>query len=238
MIEQHGGQAVLFPTLIIQALPKTPQIIAYLKNLSRYQWLIFISVNAVNFAQQANNGKIDNFKQVNIAVIGKATDQALRNIGLTADWVPETGFNSVALLARPFLQAIEGQHFLIIRGQGGRETLANTLKQRGATVDYLEVYQRIIPKIYDDTLVVALLKQKKLNAITITSGETLINLMTLLTRRISASLLLAIPLIVISKRIKAIAIKLGFKHVLVSSSPTDRAIINTVTTACNGEDSG
>ncbi len=238
LIEQEGGEAVIFPTLAIKALSNSNAIISQLEKLSGYDWLIFISANAVNFAQQANKGKTSCFKPVKIAAIGKATAKALENIGLAVDLTPDTGFNSEALLLMPELQSIEGQKVLIVRGQGGRETLAKTLEQRGATVHYLEVYKRSQPKTNDDTVIINLLKQKKLNAITITSGDALNNLMSLLAGRIIAPLILGVPLIVISTRIKEIAVEIGFKHVLVSASPADIAIIKTVTTVCNGEDCG
>lgn len=238
LIEQQGGEAIIFPTLVIKALNNTDAIIAQFENLSDYHWLIFISANAVNFSQRANKGKKDYFERVKIAAIGKATAKALENRGLIVDLIPDTGFNSEALLLMPELQSMDGKNILIVRGQGGRETLAKTLQQRGAKVSYLEVYKRCLPKANDDTIVIKLLKQRKLNAITITSGDALNNLMSLLAGRIIASLILEIPLIVISTRIKEIAVKIGFKHVLVSASPADIAMIKTVTTVCNGEDCG
>ena len=238
LIEQQGGEAIIFPTLVIETLNNTETIVTQFENLSDYHWLIFISANAVNFSQQANKDKKDYFKCVKIAAIGKATAKALENIRLTVDLIPDTGFNSESLLLMPELQSIEGQKILIIRGQGGRETLAKTLQQRGAKVNYLEVYKRCLPKKNNDCVVIKLLKQKKLNAITITSGDALNNLMSLLAGRIMTSLILETPLIVISTRIKEIAVKIGFKHVLVSAGPADIAIIKTVTTVCNGEDCG
>jgi len=238
LITQQGGQAIIFPTIMIESLNNLSTIKKSFKNIAHYQWLVFISVNAVNFAYQINDGKIDIFKHAKIVAIGKATTNALKNIGLTVELAPETGFTSEALLSMQSLQAIKGQRFLIIRGQGGREILANKLKQRGAKVDYLEVYKRVKPNPTNKAIVIGLLKQKKLDAITITSAEALNNLMALLMGRIIASLLLEIPLIVISNRIKDMALEIGFKHVLVSASPADTAIIKTVTTVCNGEDSG
>lgn len=236
LIEQQGGMAINFPALEILPFANTLQIKARLEQLASYQWLIFISANAVNFALQANNGKIDSFMRCKIAAVGKATAKTLHNAGLNADLVPKTGFNSETLLAMPALQNIQGQKCLIVRGLGGREMLADALKARGAKVDYLEVYKRVMPKA-DNSAIIKLLKKRQLDAITITSGEALHNLVAMLGDEIK-EMLFATPLIVISDRIRKMAQETGFKWVLVSASPSDTAIIETVTTVCNGEDSG
>jgi uroporphyrinogen-III synthase len=224
LIEQHGGLAVEFP--VLEILPvKNSTVKEQLKNLKSYQWLIFISANAVNFAVTANNGKIDTFAQTKIAAVGKATAKALENAGLAVDLVPETGFNSEALLESPALKQVQNQKVLIVRGIGGRETLANELKKRGAVVDYCEVYQRQIPQI-DTIPVVELLKKQHINGVIITSIEALQNLLIMLETH--KSLLFHVPLIVISERIKQAAQAIGFKNIVISSSPDDAAIFNTI----------
>jgi uroporphyrinogen-III synthase len=76
-----------------------------------------------------------------------------------------------------------------------------------------------------------------LNAVSITSGEALQNLL-LMIDAVSASSLKKLPLIVVSDRIKELAQQLGFEQVLVSLQPTDAAILQTLTTLSNGENSG
>jgi uroporphyrinogen-III synthase len=234
LIEQHGGQAIAFPTLEILPTKNLHALKQQLENLKTYQWLIFISANAVNFAVQANSGKIQDFKLLKIAAVGKATAKTLESVGLSVDVVPETGFNSEALLTLPALQNLQNQRLLIVRGVGGRETLADELKKRGATVDYLEVYQRSIPNADDKTArVQALLEQQQLEIITITSGDALQNLVTMLSSHID--LLIHVTLVVVSERIKQIAQSIGFKNIVVSSSPDDMAILNTMIMLINGE---
>ena len=240
LIEEQGGIAVRFPAMEIVAREDSASIIAVLENLGEYQWVIFISANAVNFALKANSGKIG-YKisplkkggQGGFVAIGQATKQAMEMAGLPVDLVPDNGYNSEALLAMPELQRVAGQKILILRGTGGREELATTLRSRGAVVNYLDVYKRIIPRI-DNLPVVKLLTQHRLDVITVTSAEALQNLRMLLGEE-NNGLLFLIPLVVISNRIKGIAADMGFNRIVVTESPTDTAILETVITCVTGE---
>lgn len=232
LIQQHGGQAVEFPVLEILPI-KNRTVQEQIKNLKAYQWLIFISANAVNFAVAANNGKIPSFAQAKIAAVGKATAKALKTQGFRVDLLPESGFNSEALLEMPALKQVKDQKILLVRGVGGRETLADELKKRGAVVDYCEVYQRQIPGV-DSTEVAELLKKQQIDFLTITSSEALHNLLVML--EAYKLFLRKIPLIVISERIKQAAQSAGFKKIVVSNCPDDEAILNTIIMLINGED--
>lgn len=236
LIEQRGGIAVRLPTLAIVAQPVDAVMQQTLEQLADYQWLIFVSRNAVDFALQANGGKIADLPNTKLAAVGKATAKALAQAGIAVDLVPENDFNSEALLATPALQHVAEQRCLIVRGQGGRETLADSLRQRGATVDYLEVYRREIPAI-DTRPVRQLLADKQLDAVTVTSAEALNNLMQMLDEP-SLDQMRQLPLVVVSERIKHIAQQLGFKNIAVTALPADAAILETLTTQDMGKASG
>ncbi len=232
LIEQRGGVAVRFPTLEIVSRDDD-RIKSTLANLDGFQWVVFISANAVNFALKANSGKIPRTKSVRFAAVGQATAQAMKMAGLPVDLVPEYGYNSEALLEMPQLQQVEGQNCLIVRGEGGREQLATTLRSRGAEVDYLEVYKRIIPRM-DSSPVVELLAQHRLDVITVTSAEALQNLSLMLGEK-NNKLLSLIPLVVVSDRIRCLAADMGFNRITVTDSPIDTAILETVITCVTGE---
>ncbi len=233
LIEQIGGTPVRFPVLEIIPVEPLDEIKKTLNSLDQYQWLFFVSTNAVNFALRANNGRIGNLQHVRIVAVGQATAGALRNAELNVDLVPEQKYNTEAILAMPQLQELNGQSCLIVRGQGGRELLAQTLEERGAQVYYLEVYRRILPETKSG-YVEKLLHQKQLDVITVTSGEALNNLLILLNSNVHQQLL-ATPLAVISQRIGKLAVERGFKQVFVSEKPADTALVKAIV---NGEKCG
>jgi len=223
LIGLAGGMAVKFPTLAIEATDNVSQIKDSLARLDDYQWLVFVSANAVNFALKANGGKISWFSPINSVAMGQATAQAMLSAGLPVDLVTPQGFNSEALLTMPALQQINGHKFLIVRGEGGKELLADSLRVRGGLVDYLEVYRRTIPQT-DTSTVSALLADDKLAAIILTSGEALENLLLMLSGNYARQLLL-IPLVVVSGRIRQMAANKGFTKIIVADGPSDRAVL-------------
>lgn len=236
LIEQREGIAVAFPTIEIIPAENREAAAATLANLQRFQWVVFISANAVNFALSAIDGKIDQFRKVRIAAIGRATATALQNAGLELDLLPENGSDSQALLAMPAMQAIAGQRMLIVRGMGGLESLGQELEKRGAIIDYLEVYKRVIP-LADPGPVIDLLRDNLLDLITVTSGEALENLLTMLGEK-NRNPVFNVPLVVVSDRIRHIAEDYGFKRIFVTDSPSDTAILTKITSWITGAESG
>jgi uroporphyrinogen-III synthase len=194
--------------------------------LPNSHWLIFTSANAVNFALKANGGKIGQFQAKQIAAIGKATARELESAGLLVDLIPKNGFDSESLLAMPQMQDVNGIAVLIVKGQGGREELANVLRSRGAIVDYWDVYKRVMPTDYDSSPVLSLLDRNGLDVIVITSCEALQNLINMI-RGSYQKRLAAIPLVVISKRISKLAAEMGFMRIAVTENSSDAAILDT-----------
>ncbi|CAD6881735.1 Uroporphyrinogen-III synthase (EC 4.2.1.75) [Methylomonas albis] len=233
LIAQHGGMPIRFPTLEIVEERPDPGL---LSQATASDWLIFTSTNAVDFAIKAFGGKMPVLRKFKIAAVGAATADALRQSGWPVDCVPASEFNSEGLLAEPELQALAGMRCVIVRGIGGREKLAESLRNRGAEVIYLEVYSRRQP-VMDSSDLRADIAQGRLDAVTITSVEALQNLLAMLDGE-SIVLLKSILLVVMSERIGQAAEDSGFKQIAVSAQPTDAAILENLTTLLNGENSG
>lgn len=134
-IEKAGGRAFNIPVIDIVARPRAA-IAAEMDGLATPDILIFVSRNAVDHGLFLAPG------HARLGAIGKATADAIVAAGRRADILPENGFDSEALLAEADLQAVSGKRILIVRGDGGRGLLGQTLRARGATVDYICVYER------------------------------------------------------------------------------------------------
>jgi uroporphyrinogen-III synthase len=233
LIENQAGYATRFPTLEIEAVAPAH---ATLHTALSADWLIFTSKNAVDFALHAFNGKMTPLTQPAIAAVGGSTAARLRDSGLTVACVPAFEFNSEGLLAEAMMHDVAGKTCVIVRGVGGREKLAETLRIRGAKVEYLDVYRRLLPS-KDSGELIDHLQQNQLDAVIVTSDEALHNLWTMMEPD-SAARLRRLPLVVVSERIRQTAERLKFEQIVVSQQPTDAAILETLKTLFNGENSG
>jgi len=224
LIEQAGGRPLRLPALIISANSGDPELAHRLAHLSDYQVAIFISPNAVTFglAAIARCGGLT--ASLLLATVGQGSARALQQqLGRLPDLVPEGGYDSEALLQLEPLQHVNGKRVLIFRGVGGRELLAETLRGRGARVDYAEVYRRSAPPPPDngDWL-------DKTDIITLTSGEAVRNLVAM-TPQSAQPQLFAKPLVVVSERCATLARQLGFQQpILVTPLAGDQAIVDTL----------
>ena len=172
-VEAAGGNGVLFPVIEIQ--PRGQEAIeAEAAALPEPDITVFISSNAVRHGLTWAGGAI--------AAVGPATAAALDHGGRTVDIRPAQGYDSESLLGEPAFNDIADKSVRIVRGIGGRELLADTLRSRGATVDYLEVYARGLPQ-HPPATIERLARQfanGEIQVVTIMSVETLRNLIALL----------------------------------------------------------
>jgi len=105
--------------------------------------------------------------------------------------------------------------------------LHDTLTERGAEVDYVEVYRRACPAA-DATTMLELLQPGYLDYITITSNETLQNLFDM-AGAAGQPLLCDASLVVVSQRQSLLARQLGFnREPLLAANASDAAIVAAV----------
>lgn len=221
LVRENGGTPVAFPTIEIH--PAADPAAAGRLLAEPWDLLIFISRNAVEFGLGLLPAGLS--ADTAIAAVGKATASALAAAGHPATLVPTSGFDSEALLALPALQQVAGQRVLIVRGDGGRTLLADTLSARGAEVHYAEVYRRLLPAVDTEPLLAGW--RRTIDLVTATSDEVLTNLLQLVGPA-GRAWLLATPLVVISERGGSFAIQQGFRTVAVAEEASDAGVLEAL----------
>ncbi|MDF2447358.1 MAG: hypothetical protein K0S46_2594 [Moraxellaceae bacterium] len=143
-LRAEGARITELPLIQIAPLPLPPEQQRLLLDLDRYDAVVFVSANA---ARQGLDAVADYWPQwphrLPAFAVGARTAQVLREAGLTVLTPPRP--DSEGLLAMPELQQVQGRRFLLFRGEGGRALLSETLRERGARLDTLELYRRELP---------------------------------------------------------------------------------------------
>jgi|APSaa5957512535_1039671.scaffolds.fasta_scaffold56476_2 uroporphyrinogen-III synthase len=240
-INEHGGKAIHFPLFAIEPIDEAgliQQIKTKIENLDNYQLVIFVSTNAVKFGTQWINDYWPQFPLgVAILAIGPST---AKNASLELNCKvihSDAGASSEDILSLDELMQVDGKKVALVRGVGGRELLADSLRQRGAEVDYIEVYRRT-PMSHSSDDLDNVLAEEKITTLTVTSGESLERLGQLL-KGVGKdalpmnSLPLSLPLIVPSNRVAQQAEQLGFCKVILASGAGVEATINALQELAN-----
>ncbi|MDF3054128.1 MAG: uroporphyrinogen synthase [Gammaproteobacteria bacterium] len=211
LLSEAGARCILFPTIEIKPLIQYP-----LLSLAYAEKVIFVSANAVIPNLTLNKNTV-------VFAIGEGTKNALAAHGIDAI-TPEHGqFNSESLLRHPMLQSVEHQYIVIFSGKGGRRLLFDTLKQKGAYVQQVPIYERVRPQTDLNRLV-----QEPIDWIISTSNESLENLWEMAGSS-NQPWLMKQQLLVISEGMRKLAGELGFLHsAVVANSVSDTAIFEAL----------
>ena len=225
--QSEGWQALHFPTLAIIPTNLSPKNKSLVLALDQYKGVICISANAAHIGLELLSDYWPQWPvQQNWYAVGPATAEAM------VDWqirpkMP-TQHDSEGLLGLGSLKAVSGERILILKGEGGRETLKQVLSERGAKVDELALYRRAIPETDIEPLVQWLGQDSDyVKVITVTSGDALKHLLHM--AEPFKAQLLGLPLLVVSERLKTYALSLGFQQVLLSQGTSVDAVKKTLT---------
>lgn len=139
-----GARVSELPLIAITPLPLAADDERLLLDLDRYDGVFFVSANAARLGLDAIAGVWPQWPhRLPAYAVGQRTARVLEAAAISAT-VPDQA-DSEGLLALPALADVAGRRFLLCRGDTGRELLANTLRARGARVDVLALYRRVLP---------------------------------------------------------------------------------------------
>ncbi|MGH8456650.1 MAG: uroporphyrinogen-III synthase, partial [Stenotrophobium sp.] len=138
LIATLGGRPLRLPLLDIVPVPHAAGAQRLLDAARGFDWWIFTSTNAVEYARSLAQGDWP----AQLAAVGLATAAALEAGGHVVT-TPLGAYSSEGLLELPQFQEIAGQSILLVTGEGGLEALAPVLRARGARVEVAAVYRRV-----------------------------------------------------------------------------------------------
>lgn len=221
-IARLGGNCIQLPLLEIAALPDDTHLRSVIARLHEFDLAIFISPNAVRYGMQSILKAGGLPTSLRIATIGSSSAKALLEYGVNHVITPKDQFDSESLLAAAELQNVSHKRIVIFRGESGRELLADTLKSRGAIVEYAACYQRI--KIAQD---ISILLAANPDVLTISSSEALHHLQDSLDSS-NKERIMTMPLFVSHQRIATAAQQFGWRNIIQTDNG-DKGLLFSLT---------
>jgi len=168
-----GARPIVWPAIVILPPEDTAALARAHARLGALDVAIFVSANAVEY------GAPDPARwptSLTILAPGTGTAEALTAVGLPAARIPMTTNDSEGLLALTELRDVAGKRVVIFRGEEGRALLGDTLRERGASVEYVACYRRAAPAGGAQGLA-KLVEGGSAHALTLTSAEGMRNLL-------------------------------------------------------------
>lgn len=171
LLEEQGAEVVAFPTIQILPPKSWDPLDKALREISRYDWILFTSINGVKgfFDRlKALGGDVRDLKGLRIGAIGPKTSGLLSQFGLRVDAFPEE-YRAEALAE--VVGEVKGCRVLLARAEEGRDVLPKTLEEKGAAVTLVPVY-RTVKTRRSATDIKRRLLEGDIDVITFTSSST------------------------------------------------------------------
>jgi uroporphyrinogen-III synthase len=172
VLAEAGVFSSSLPLLEIEPIPASDTMHEVIQQLDRYCAVIVVSKPAARIAVDLVKQYWPQPPRLKWFSVGAATAQILDDHGLDVSF-PEEGDDSEALLELAQLReavARRDPRVLIMRGEGGRELLAERLRELGASVEYLELYRRELPH-YPPATLPERIGAERLNGLVVSSGQ-------------------------------------------------------------------
>ncbi|AKV05559.1 uroporphyrinogen-III synthase [Pseudomonas fluorescens NCIMB 11764] len=172
ILAEAGIFSSSLPLLEIEPIPASDTMREVIQHLDRYCAVIVVSKPAARIAVELVSQYWPQPPRQKWFSVGAATARILDDHGLDVSF-PAEGDDSEALLELASLReavAPPDPRVLIMRGEGGRELLAERLRELGASVEYLELYRRDLPQ-YPPAVLPERIKAERLNGLVVSSGQ-------------------------------------------------------------------
>ena len=214
LLEANGAEVIQFPTIKIQPMENVD-----VPSLDKYDWVIFTSVNAVEiFCERLRENGTDAraFGTSKICAVGPKTVDALNRIGIQPNFVP-THSRGSAIAAE--IEDVNGKKILLPRAKIATADLPDGLRERGAHVDDVPLYDTIKVASDGDTgrdEIEADLLNGRIDIVTFTSSSTVTNFLEMFPAHTPDVLLADVQIAVIGPTTQKTAMEYGVQVDIVA----------------------
>ncbi|HIG73429.1 MAG TPA: uroporphyrinogen-III synthase [Bacteroidetes bacterium] len=141
-IRQRGWTPLLVPSIRFVPMDAPAPLAEAACEIDGAAWVVFTSRTGVRFGMRAiRETRADGWPAgVRIAAVGPGTAEALREEGVTADFVPRDAIGDVLVEELPLTS---GDRVVLLRSHIGREAIVTGLAARGAVVDDVPAYRTL-----------------------------------------------------------------------------------------------
>ncbi len=227
-LEALGAQCLEAPAIKIVPPESYLELDKAVRELASYQWLIFTSVNGVEyFFSRLHEAKLDSraLAGLKVAAIGTQTAECLKNYGVLADVVP------LEFRAEGIIEALSGliepgMKVLIPRALIARDVLPEKLVEMGAAVNVVPAY-RTVAGDTDGKALAAKLDAGDIDIVTFTSSSTVTNLLSLLGEG-GAQLLAKAKIACIGPITATTCVQHGIKPDVIADEYTIKGLISAI----------
>jgi uroporphyrinogen III methyltransferase/synthase len=169
-----GADVVELPAIRIEPRIESEEVRAAAAAIAIYELVCLTSPNGVHLLFEAiAAADLDSraLAGVTVAAIGPGTARALAQRGVVADIVPER-FVAEALVEALAGVEVEGERVLVARAAEARDVLPDALRERGAEVDVVSLYETVREAPDEEAIAAA----EAADYVTFTSSSTVTNL--------------------------------------------------------------
>ena len=235
-LESYGAEVIQFPTIETQPIPNNAMLDKAIAQLATYNWVIFTSVNAVEYFYRRlreNDKDVRSYKDARICAVGQKTAAALDQIGIHADYVPSR-YNGSVLAAE--LQGVEKQKILLPCASIIADDLPNGLRNRGAIVHAIPIYETIKAGAEGREALEADLHNGRIDMVTFTSSSTVSNFLEMFDSHLPAALLSQVHIAVIGPSTAATAKAHGLTVDILAKQASVESLVEEIVEFYGGEE--
>ena len=174
-LQSYGAEVIQFPTIETQPIPDNAALDQAIGQLGTYNWIIFTSVNAVEYFYRhlrENSKDARSLGNACICAVGSKTVAALDQIGIRTDYVPSQARGAIVAAE---LEGVRGQKILLPRASIAADDLPNGLHDRGAIVDTIPIYETVKAGAEGHATIEGNLHNGRIDMVTFTSSSTITN---------------------------------------------------------------